>query len=89
MPLTETQLLRRLRAWTAFFTFGLVVSGVTAIPLETELALLERLAGQGTEGYAGWIHRVAEALRDRSAVGQCVPPVFPFRAFRLSGFGKP
>ena len=48
MPLTETQLLRRLRAWTAFFIFGLVVSGLTAIPLETELAILERLAGQGS-----------------------------------------
>ena len=37
--------LRRLRAWTAFFIFDLVVSGLTAIPLETELAVLERLAG--------------------------------------------
>lgn len=47
------QLLRHLRAWTAFFIFGLVVSGLTAIPLETELAVLERLAGQGTDGFAG------------------------------------
>ena len=74
MPLTETQLLGRLRAWTAFFIFGLVVSGLTAIPLETELAVLERLAGQGSEGFAGWIHRVAEALRETNAK-------FPFLAY--------
>lgn len=61
MPLTETQLLRRLRAWTAFFIFGLVVSGLTAIPLETELAVL--VSGQGTGGFGFWIHRVADALQ--------------------------
>lgn len=60
----QTFHLRRLRPWTAFFIIGLVVSGLTAIPLETELGVLERLAGQGTEGFAGWIHRVAEVLRD-------------------------
>ena len=68
------QSLRCLRAWTAFFIFGLVVSGLTAIPLETEQAVLERLAGQGTEGFAGWIHRVAEALRETNAK-------FPFLAY--------
>ena len=46
---TSAETLRRLRAWTAFFIFGLVVSGLTAIPLETELAVLERLAGQGSD----------------------------------------
>ena len=56
----------RLCAWTGFFIFGLVVSGLTAIPLETELAVLERLAGQGTDGFAGWIHRVAAALMART-----------------------
>jgi len=66
--------LRRLRAWTAFFIFGLVVSGLTAIPLETELAVLERLAGQGSDGLAGWIHRVAEGLRETNAK-------FPFLAY--------
>lgn len=66
--------LRRLRAWTAFFIFGLVVSGLTAIPLESELAVLERLAGQGSDGLAGWIHRVAEGLRETNAK-------FPFLAY--------
>ena len=60
-------ILFRLRAWTAFFIFGLVVSGLTAIPLETELTVLERLAGQGTDGFAGWIHRVGDALRETNA----------------------
>lgn len=68
------QLLRHLRAWTAFFIFGLVVSGLTAIPLETELAILERLIGPGTDGLAGWIHRVGDALRETNAK-------FPFLAY--------
>ena len=74
MQLSEPQQMRRLRVWTAFFIFGLVVSGLTAIPLETELAMLERLAGQGSDGLAGWIHRVADALRETNAK-------FPFLAY--------
>lgn len=74
IPLTEHQLRQRLRAWTAFFIFGLVVSGLTAIPLETELEILERLVGKGSEGFAGWIHRVAEGLRETNAK-------FPFLAY--------
>lgn len=69
-----TSLAHRLRAWTACFIFGLVVSGLTAIALETELAVLERLVGQGNDGFAGWIHRVAEALRETNAK-------FPFLAY--------
>ena len=60
----STAQLARLRAWTAFFIFGLVVSGLTAIPLETELTLLALLvSGQGADGFGVWIHRVADALQ--------------------------
>ncbi|WP_432981835.1 hypothetical protein [Dactylosporangium sp. CA-233914] len=40
--------LTRVRVWLVLFVFGLVVSGVTAFPLEAESALLVRLL------HAGW-----------------------------------
>ncbi len=56
----EQELIRRIRWTTAVFIAGLVASGLTAIPLETELALLERWIGGGSD----WIHRVATALHE-------------------------
>ena len=60
----EQQLIRRIRWTTAFFIVALVLSGLTAIPLETELAMLERWIGPDSDGLGGWIHRVASALRE-------------------------
>lgn len=56
----ERQLIRRIRFATGVFIGGLVASGLTAIPLETELALLDRWIG----GESGWVHRVATALHE-------------------------
>lgn len=64
---TERRLFRRLRGLTAFFIFGLVVSGATAIPLETELKWLASLLGadgQSTSLLPQWIARVQFALHD-------------------------
>jgi hypothetical protein len=36
---------RRIRGWTAFFMFGLVFSGATAIPVPTQVRAAERLLG--------------------------------------------
>lgn len=36
---------RRLRNWTSFLILGLVVSGATAIPIPTEMALASRVLG--------------------------------------------
>ena len=65
----ETQLLLRLRWLTAGFIAGLVVSGLTAIPLEAELDFLARLFGvsQGeppANVVAEWLGRVRSALHD-------------------------
>jgi hypothetical protein len=46
--------LRRIRFWLAVFIVGLVLSGITAFPLETELHWLVKLLS------AGWLQRVAE-----------------------------
>lgn len=48
----EQQLRRRLRGLTWFFIFGLVLSGVTAIPLVTELNWLSHATGSGAN--ASW-----------------------------------
>ena len=62
--------LRRVRVALALFIAGLVISGVTAFPLEGELDLvarwfgLERVAASGgfLADAAGWVLRVREAL---------------------------
>ena len=51
-PDQARRLLTRIRRLTAFFMFGLVVSGATAIPLETELGWLVSIFGPGS-GAAG------------------------------------
>lgn len=66
------RLLRRLRAWTLVFIIGLVLSGATAIPLETELRWLVQWTGAETlvkspastdaPGWAVWFVRVRDAL---------------------------
>src|SRR5579863_2217142 len=74
----EQLLRRRIRLWTWIFIVGLVVSGATAIPLETELDWLAKFIGGGTSsqssGLAGWILRVRDALHDTNAR-------YPFMAY--------
>ena len=61
--------LRCIRFWLAVFVVGLIVSGVTAFPLQTELGWLVSLLhssalqtiGQST-GLLAWIERVDEGL---------------------------
>ncbi|MFF8830850.1 hypothetical protein [Streptomyces sp. NPDC015131] len=54
--MSETRaLLRRIRAWLVFFIVCLVLSGVTAFPLVTEVGLME-------DALSGWASPVADAL---------------------------
>ncbi|MEV4683738.1 hypothetical protein [Streptomyces kurssanovii] len=62
-------LLRAIRVWLAFFVVCLVLSGVTAFPLVTELRLLEDLLGSAASpvpehlpALMEWIGRVREGL---------------------------
>lgn len=63
MPST---LLKRIRILLSIFIAGLVVSGATAIPLETELKLLVQIAGADGNaehsGFAAWLLKVRDAL---------------------------
>lgn len=58
---------RRIRGWLSVFLLGLVLSGVTAIPLAWELEILARLIGTGASGLAHWIGRVQRGLHDTDA----------------------
>ncbi|MGW0120909.1 hypothetical protein [Streptomyces sp. NPDC003327] len=67
-------LLARIRAWLIVFVVCLVLSGVTAFPLVTELRLLDgALAGWASPvadalpGLAEWIHRVRGGLETADA----------------------
>jgi len=75
MPI-ERQLLRRVRWLVALFIVGLVLSGATAIPLETELTWLVDLTGarQGqvptseeAPVWAQWLCKVHDAIRETNA----------------------
>jgi hypothetical protein len=70
----EQLLRRRIKIWTWFFILGLVLSGVTAIPLVTELDLLTKWFGiesqtsaTATSTLARWLLLTREALQDTAA----------------------
>jgi hypothetical protein len=73
--------LRHIRIWLGVFIAGLVLSGLTAFPLQTELRWLAALLHQSwieplaqSSGLLQWIERVNEAL---AATGAS----FPFLAY--------
>ena len=70
----EQQLRRRIRWLTWLFIVGLVISGVTAIPLVTELNWLSRLTGSGScacceemSTLALWFETIRAALVESQA----------------------
>lgn len=65
----ETLLHFRIRWWTAIFIFGLLVSGLTAIPLESEVDFLVRIFGATGDGseISKWLLRVRDALHATNA----------------------
>jgi hypothetical protein len=69
------QLRRRIRALLIFFTVALVISGLTAVPLQWEINLLQALFGEGTlmervwPALARWItfvHRGITEMKQRT-----------------------
>ena len=92
MNLTRIETLRRrIRILTCLFIVGLVLSGVTAIPLERELDWLIRSLGAelmvhapdstAPPDWAVWLLRVREALRDTNAKYPFVAYGFDWLAF--------
>jgi hypothetical protein len=66
--LSQSALLTRIRFWLVLFIVGLVLSGITAFPLQRELVLLNHLMGVPALAHAGepalhtWLRRVLDAL---------------------------
>lgn len=67
----EATLRRRLRLLVSFFIFGLVISGLTAIPLQWELNFGAQLLGGDeaavTSDLVRWVVRVRDGLNDTYA----------------------
>ena len=55
---------RTIKSWIVLFIIGLVLSGITAFPLETELALLNGFFDNKDTGVGLWIYKVHGALQD-------------------------
>ena len=65
--MTAAQRLRRIRFWLAIVVIGLVISGVTAFPLEVETRYLLRALtpfADRAPALVGWITRVHTGLAD-------------------------
>lgn len=66
--LSKAALLRRIRFWLVLFIVGLVLSGLTAFPLQRELVLLNRLfhvsvlAQTGEPALHTWLRRVMDGV---------------------------
>jgi hypothetical protein len=73
-PMTKSDHLRRIRFWLVLFMAGLVLSGITAFPLQTELSWLLSLLHTDSlqpivqsTGVLPWITRVNEGLKETNA----------------------
>ncbi len=67
--MTPAQLLRSIRIWLTLFILGLVLSGLTAFPLEHELSFLLSLFTNNSfaPGFIFWLRTVHEALANTNA----------------------
>lgn len=68
-PTSKARLLRRLRVWLVLFIIGLVVSGITAFPLERETAALNSIfrvapspPATGEPALHSWLRRVHNGI---------------------------
>lgn len=61
---------QRIRLFLVVVIGGLIVSGITAIPLESELKFLTHIAGSTTDaqsGFWGWLLKIRDALVETNA----------------------
>jgi len=65
--MNEEKLKRRIRIWLIIFITGLALSGITAFPIETELACLSRHSSSFPAAIGDWISRVYLAVNDMNA----------------------
>jgi hypothetical protein len=71
----------RVRVWLILFVTGLVLSGVTAFPLETETRLLANAVGStGPDFLVAWVDRVRDGVATTNRV-------YPFMAYGTDWLG--
>ncbi|QBZ98253.1 hypothetical protein [Flavobacterium sangjuense] len=64
---TETQLRKRIKNLIILFIIGLALSGITAFPIESELALLHSDSSMLPVTLQNWINQVYFAVKDTNA----------------------
>lgn len=67
MHIQEAKLRKSIRRWMIFFIVSLVISGITAFPLEWELSILSDLVKDGPPYISQWCSGVYEAIRETNA----------------------
>ena len=70
----EKKTIRQIRGWTLFIMSAIILSGITAFPLESELTWLDAHSSAFPESMIEWIHRVASGLKETNVA-------FPFLAY--------
>lgn len=64
---TEQELLRRIKHQITFFMVALILSGITAFPIETGLRILSRNMTSFSPGFQNWIGMVYTAVKNTNA----------------------
>jgi hypothetical protein len=71
---TEQKLRKTIRRWIILFMVFLILSGLTAFPLETELKLLVSASTQAPDFLKQWLNGVYNAIRETNSK-------YPFMAY--------
>ncbi|HVW94839.1 MAG TPA: hypothetical protein VHA56_02555 [Mucilaginibacter sp.] len=61
------ELQRRIRIWVWIFIIGLVLSGVTAFPIESELAFMAGHTSFLPDAVANWINTIYHSVKDTNS----------------------
>ncbi|MBA3971444.1 MAG: hypothetical protein H0X46_04760, partial [Bacteroidetes bacterium] len=64
---TELQLRATIRRWIVVFIIFLILSGVTAFPIESELAFLVDHSSSWPQFMQLWIGKIYSAIKDTNA----------------------
>ncbi|MBL4678705.1 MAG: hypothetical protein JKY70_21290 [Mucilaginibacter sp.] len=67
MALTTTQLQKRIKYWLWVLIIGLALSGITAFPIETELAWFSGHTGFMSANAQNWFSAIYEAVKTTNA----------------------
>ena len=67
MQLSTVQLKRRIKGWLIFLIAGLILSGITAFPIETELTVIMNNISSFSPGLQHWLSTIYVAVRNTNA----------------------